>query len=132
MVDEPPFSQPHDLADLSIEGVSKTFRTRAEPVQALSSVTLKVRRGSFVALIGPSGCGKSTLLRLVAGLEEPDHGVVLLRNETPHAFRARGELGIAFQDPALLPWRTVRRNVALPFQVLGKKARAYQQRIDDL
>lgn len=132
MVDEPPFSEPHELADLSIESVSKTFRTRGEPVQALSCVTLKVRRGSFVALIGPSGCGKSTLLRLVAGLEEPDHGVVRLRNETPHVFRARGELGIAFQDPALLPWRTVRRNVALPFQVLGKKARAYQQRIDDL
>jgi NitT/TauT family transport system ATP-binding protein len=132
MAEEQPFAHPHELADLSIEGVSKTFRTRAQPVQALSSVTLKVRRGSFVALIGPSGCGKSTLLRLVAGLEEPDHGSVLLRNEAPHAFRARGELGIAFQDPALLPWRNVRRNVGLPFQVLGRKVSAYRQRIDDL
>jgi len=132
MVDEQPFAHPHELADLSIEGVSKTFRTRAQPVQALSSVTLKVKRGSFVALIGPSGCGKSTLLRLVAGLEEPDQGVVLLRNETPRAFRARGELGIAFQDPALLPWRTVRRNVALPLQVLGRKVSAHRERIDDL
>jgi len=132
MAEEQPFAHPHELADLSIQGVSKTFLTRTQPVQALASVTLKVKRGSFVALIGPSGCGKSTLLRLVAGLEEPDEGAVLLRNETPHAFRARGELGIAFQDPALLPWRTVRRNVALPFQVLGRKVSAYRQRIDDL
>jgi NitT/TauT family transport system ATP-binding protein len=132
MVDEQPFAHPHELADLSIEGVSKTFRTGARPVQALSSVTLKVRRGSFVALIGPSGCGKSTLLRLVAGLEEPDQGAVLLRNETPQAFRARGELGIAFQDPALLPWRTVRRNVALPLQVLGEKVSEQQKHIDKL
>ena len=79
---------------------SKTFRGRGRSVQALTSVTLKVGRGSFVALIGPSGCGKSTLLRLVAGLEEPDEGVVRVRNEAPRTFRARGELGIAFQDPA--------------------------------
>jgi NitT/TauT family transport system ATP-binding protein len=132
MVDEQGSDAAPGLADLSIESVSKTFRTRSQTVQALSSVTLKVQRGSFVALIGPSGCGKSTLLRLVAGLEEPDQGAVLLRNETPYAFRARGELGIAFQDPALLPWRTVRRNVALPFQVLGRKVSEYRRRIDEL
>jgi NitT/TauT family transport system ATP-binding protein len=123
---------PHELADLSITDVSKTFHGRGQPVEALSSITLKIKRGSFVALIGPSGCGKSTLLRLVAGLEEPDGGAVLVRSQTPHAFRRRGELGIAFQDPALLPWRTVRRNVSLPFQVLGLKVRSYRQRIDDL
>src|SRR5580658_3007231 len=104
MADEQLGAHPHELADLSIEGVSKTFRARGRSVLALSSVTLKVKRGSFVVLIGPSGCGKSTLLRLVAGLEQPDVGVLLVRNESPHSFRARGELGIAFQDPALLPW----------------------------
>jgi len=122
----------HEPADLSIEGVSKTFRARGRSVLALASVTLKIRRGSFVSLIGPSGCGKSTLLRLVAGLETPDEGTVLIRNESPHSFRARGELGIAFQDPALLPWRSVRRNVALPLQVLGKNVNAHRQRIDAL
>jgi len=132
MVDEQPSDHAPKLADLSIDNVSKTFLTRSQTVQALSSVTLKVQRGSFIALIGPSGCGKSTLLRLVAGLEEPDQGAVLLRNETPHEFRARGELGIAFQDPALLPWRTVRRNVALPLQVLGRDVDAHRQRIDEL
>jgi|SRR5580692_7167161 NitT/TauT family transport system ATP-binding protein len=122
----------HELADVSIEGVSKTFRTRGVGTQALSSVTLKISRGSFVAIIGPSGCGKSTLLRLVAGLEVPDEGKVLVRNESPQAFRARGELGIAFQDPALLSWRTVRRNIALPLQVLGRPVVAHRERIDRL
>jgi NitT/TauT family transport system ATP-binding protein len=125
-------AHPHDLAGISIQGVSKTFKTRDRSVQALSSVTLTVGLGSFAALIGPSGCGKSTLLRLVAGLEVPDDGAVLVCNEMPDAFRARGALGIAFQDPALLPWRTVRRNVALPFQVLGMPVRNHRQRIDDL
>lgn len=124
--------QPHELADLSIEAVSKTFRTRGASTQALSSVSLHVRRGSFVAIIGPSGCGKSTLLRLVAGLEVPDSGTVLVRNQHPQSFRARGELGIAFQDPALLSWRSVRRNVALPLQVLGRPLDSHRQRIDDL
>ena len=111
---------PHELADLSIENVSKTFQARGKTVRALARVTLRVARGSFVALIGPSGCGKSTLLRLVAGLEEPDEGSVRVRNEEPHVFRARGELGIAFQDPALLPWRSVRRNVSIAAASAGQ------------
>ena len=121
-----------DLADINIEFVSKTFRARGVATPALSSIRLKVRHGSFVAIIGPSGCGKSTLLRLVAGLEEPDNGTVVVRNEQPQTFRARGELGIAFQDPALLSWRTVRRNIALPLEVLGRPVKPHRQRIDDL
>jgi len=121
-----------EVADLSIEGASKTFTTSRRTVRALSDTTLKVMRGSFVAVIGPSGCGKSTLLRLIAGLDEPDDGLIFLRNEAPGDFRARGELGIAFQDPALLPWRTVRNNIALPLQVLGLSVRAHWDRIDEL
>jgi len=118
--------------DLTIECVSKVFRGRGVSTEALASVTLRVAHGSFVAIVGPSGCGKSTLLRLVAGLEEPDNGSVLVRNEQPQTFRARGELGIAFQDPALLSWRTVRRNVTLPLEVLGRPLNASTKRIDDL
>jgi len=118
--------------ELSVESVSKRFHARGKFIEALSSVTLGVRSGSFVAIIGPSGCGKSTLLRLIAGLEEPDDGVVRVRNERPQTFRARGQLGIAFQDPALLPWRSVRRNVALPLEVLGMPVRDHRQRIESL
>jgi NitT/TauT family transport system ATP-binding protein len=122
----------YEQPELSIEGVSKRFHSRDRSIEALSSITLKVQGGSFVAIIGPSGCGKSTLLRLIAGLEEPDHGAVVVRNERPQTFRARGQLGIAFQDPALLPWRTVRRNVALPLEVLGMPLGTHRQRIEEL
>jgi NitT/TauT family transport system ATP-binding protein len=118
--------------DLSIEGVSKRFAGAAGSVQALAPVTLKITRGAFVAVIGPSGCGKSTLLRIIAGLEKSDHGTVLVRGQEPTVFRAGGELGIVFQDPALLSWRSVRRNIALPLQVLGQSVRAQEKRIVEL
>ncbi len=119
-------------ADVSVEGVDKRFVGVKGSVQALSGINFKAARGSFVALIGPSGCGKSTLLRLIAGLEQPDIGVVLLRNQEPDVFRSGGELGIAFQDPALLPWRSVRRNIAFPLEVLGRKVGPYRERIEEL
>jgi NitT/TauT family transport system ATP-binding protein len=122
----------HGSADLRIECVSKRFGSPGRSIQALSEITLKIPCGRFVAIVGPSGCGKSTLLRLAAGLEQPDDGAVLVGNERPQIFRARGELGIAFQDPALLPWRSVRQNVALPFQVLGMPLGVQRQRIDEL
>jgi NitT/TauT family transport system ATP-binding protein len=128
---EPRSSSPKPV-DLSIDEVSKSFSSAAGNVQALAPVTLKIARGAFVAVIGPSGCGKSTLLRIIAGLEKCDHGVVLVRGQEPQAFRAGGELGIVFQDPALLPWRSVRRNIALPLQVLGQSVRAQERRITDL
>jgi NitT/TauT family transport system ATP-binding protein len=118
--------------DLSIDGVSKSFAGVAGTVQALAPVTLKIARGAFVALIGPSGCGKSTLLRIAAGLETSDQGHVLIRGQEPKVFRAGGELGIVFQDPALLSWRSVRRNIALPLQVLGQPVRAQEERIAQL
>ena len=118
--------------DLSIDGVSKSFAGAAGTVQALAPVSLKIARGAFVAVIGPSGCGKSTLLRIIAGLETPDQGTVLVRGQEPKIFRAGGELGIVFQDPALLSWRSVRRNIALPLQVLGQSVRAQEKRITEL
>lgn len=118
--------------DLSVDGVSKSFVGAAGTVQALAPITLKIGRGAFVAIIGRSGCGKSTLLRLIAGLESPDRGTILVRGQAPKIFRAGGELGIVFQDPALLSWRSVRRNIALPLQVLGQSVRAHEKRIADL
>jgi NitT/TauT family transport system ATP-binding protein len=118
--------------ELVLDHVGKIFAGAAGPVVALSPLSLKVKRGAFVAVIGPSGCGKSTLLRIIAGLETPGDGAVLIRGKQPETFRAKGELGIAFQDPALLPWRTVRSNIALPLQVLGRRVKDHRRQIDDL
>ena len=120
---------PEAAVDLIIDQAGKTFPTPRGPVVALAPISLKVTRGSFVALIGPSGCGKSTLLRMVAGLEQPDDGAILIRSKHPEQFRKEGELGIAFQDPALLPWRSVFANVAFPLQILGRPIKPNNEKI---
>ena len=118
--------------DLIVDQAGKTFATPRGPFVALAPISLKVARGAFVALIGPSGCGKSTLLRMVAGLEQPDDGAILIRSKHPEQFRKEGELGIAFQDPALLPWRSVFDNIAFPLQILDRPVRAHAARIRGL
>jgi NitT/TauT family transport system ATP-binding protein len=94
---------------LSIEKVSKTFKTRTGPVQALDQVSLQVGEGEFVCLVGASGCGKSTLLNIIAGLEKPDNGTVTadgLRVLAPGRERL-----VMFQEAALFPWLDVLGNV---------------------
>ena len=94
---------------LEIKGIGKRFG--AEDV--LKGIDLAVRPGEFLSLVGMSGCGKSTLLRLIAGLERPSTGEIRIGEETPDDLRKRAALSVAFQDAALLPWRTVAGNVAL-------------------
>jgi NitT/TauT family transport system ATP-binding protein len=121
--------------DICIAGVTRTFAVDAKSVFALHAVSLRCDAGSFTALIGPSGCGKSTLLRIIAGLERPDAGTAHIGGSTPAEKCRSGALGVAFQDPALLPWRTVRQNIALPLQVLGRNtadARVVIERLIEL
>jgi NitT/TauT family transport system ATP-binding protein len=100
-------------AEIRCAGVSRTFGTGPDAVPALAPIDLTLQAGGMTALVGPSGCGKSTLLRMVAGLEAPGTGRITLGGESPAALQARGELAMAFQDASLLPWRSVRGNVAL-------------------
>ena len=106
-------------AAIEISGVSLRFDTGDGPVEALSDVSLKVARGEFVSFIGPSGCGKTTLLRAVADLETPTSGAIRVNGMSPHEARASRAYGYVFQAPALYPWRSVARNIALPLEVMG-------------
>jgi NitT/TauT family transport system ATP-binding protein len=106
-------------AAIEISGVSLRFDTGDGPVEALSNVSLKVARGEFVSFIGPSGCGKTTLLRAVADLETPTSGAIRVNGMSPHEARASRAYGYVFQAPALYPWRSVARNIALPLEVMG-------------
>jgi NitT/TauT family transport system ATP-binding protein len=103
---------------IEIRGASKTFRTRSGgEVRALAEVSLAVAPQEFVCLVGPSGCGKSTLLRLVAGLVPPTGGAVAIAGRPVAG--PRRDIGMVFQDPVLLPWRTILQNVLVPAQVIG-------------
>ena len=94
---------------IELVGVSKIFSSKRGQTHALAGVDLRVEEGQFVCLCGPSGCGKSTLLNLIAGLEKPDQGQVLLDGKP---ILAPGpERSVMFQDSALFPWLSVRKNV---------------------
>ncbi|MEP9381578.1 ABC transporter ATP-binding protein [Nocardioides sp. KR10-350] len=101
---------------------------------ALHDVHLSVAAGEFVSVIGPSGCGKSTLLRLIAGLEEPDGGSISVGGLTPARAAGAKMLGFVPQTPALLPWLSVLRNVALPTRLNRRAARpgATRQELEEL
>jgi NitT/TauT family transport system ATP-binding protein len=112
---------------LSLRGVSKTYRQASgEEVSALVDVTLNVAPGEFLCVIGPSGCGKSTLLNLVAGLDRPDEGEVLMDDRPvrgPGPNRA-----LLFQEPALFPWMSIVRNVEFALELGGAPRSVWRER----
>jgi NitT/TauT family transport system ATP-binding protein len=119
-------------AGIALSEVSRTFAARGATVEALRSVSLDCPPGSFTALIGPSGCGKSTILRLCLGLDAADAGKVAVGGLAPAEATRSGLTGVAFQDAALLPWRSVEKNVALPLDVLGRDVAEARDRIAEL
>ncbi|MDP4886429.1 MAG: ABC transporter ATP-binding protein [Aquiluna sp.] len=102
---------------ITISNLTKKFSLGKESVTALENATLHSDRGSFLSLLGPSGCGKSTILRILAGLETPTSGKVTVDGMEPLELRRDHRLGIAFQDSALMPWRSVYQNIKLPFEL---------------
>ncbi|WJL95586.1 ABC transporter ATP-binding protein [Microbacterium sp. ET2] len=105
-----------------VAGVARTFPTPA-PLPVLRGVDLTLAPGEIVAVVGPSGCGKSTLLRLLAGLDTPTSGVIELDAAPVRDTDER--TAVAFQEPRLLPWRTIADNVALglPRGIRGSERR---------
>jgi NitT/TauT family transport system ATP-binding protein len=115
------------MATLALRGVTRSFQRRTsgggkQSFAALGPLDVQVGDGEFVALIGPSGCGKSTVLHLLAGLDEPTTGLVQINGQPPRQLQTQHALGIAFQEHALLPWRTVESNLRLPFEIAGLTA----------
>lgn len=116
---------------IEISGVAKQFRSRSGTLlDALSSTSLAIHRKQFVCIVGPSGCGKTTLLRMIAGLETATSGAIKI-NDVP-VRGPRRDIGLIFQSPVLLPWRSILKNVLVPAEVLGMNRASARSRAEQL
>jgi len=113
-----------------IENVSKQYDSQQGTVQALGGIDFSVERGEFVCIVGPSGCGKTTLFRILAGLEPPTGGEVLLNGSS--VTEPNADMGIVFQEYHLFPWQTVRENVAFGLETADTPADEKRQRVQHL
>jgi putative ABC transport system ATP-binding protein len=128
-----------DRTVIETRGLRKSYESEGAPVRALRSVNLTVRAGEFVAVMGPSGCGKSTLLNLIAGLDTPSDGDVLIageslvgKDENALAHMRRAHIGIVFQFYNLLEGMSALENVTLPAVIAGAPRRQAETRARDL
>jgi NitT/TauT family transport system ATP-binding protein len=134
-----PASSPRAHADAFVElqKVTHTYGRGDKEVRALESTDLRIEKGDFIALVGPSGCGKSTILKLVTGLINASSGVVFVAGRE---VTAEVRVGMAFQNPTLLPWLTLRDNVMLPLKIVApfrqeyraKRRSEFRDRVDAL
>jgi NitT/TauT family transport system ATP-binding protein len=113
---------------VDIRNVSLTFETADGKVDALSNVSLQIADGEFVSFIGPSGCGKTTMLRVIADLQQPTAGTLLVNGMSAEQARLERRYGYVFQAPALFPWRTIEKNLKLPLEIMGFSDTEQQQR----
>ncbi len=117
---------------ISIREISLQFATPEGSLSALENFSLGIYSEEFLSIIGPSGCGKSTLLNLIGGLLKPSSGQMFFHGNSLDASGQRGKVSYVFQEPVLLPWRTLLENVLLPLEVLGLKTSEYRRRAKDL
>ena len=112
-------------AHIRVAGVKHAYKTEAGPLPVLDGLELELPQGAFSAVVGPSGCGKSTLTKLVAGLLIPDEGEVILHGERVKS--PRSTVGMAFQNPVLLEWRSILDNVLLPLEIVPNSLNQQQR-----
>jgi NitT/TauT family transport system ATP-binding protein len=108
--------------------ISLTFETADGRVEALSNINLQIAEGEFVSFIGPSGCGKTTMLRVIADLQQPTSGSLLVNGMSAEQARLARSYGYVFQAPALFPWRTIEKNLKLPLEIMGYSEAEQQRR----
>lgn len=123
-----------EKTEIKIEDLSMVFQDKngGEPVTALKNVNLDIKEGEFISLLGPSGCGKTTLLRIIGDLLQPSNGKVTVRGESTRDIRLQKKYGIVFQNPVLYDWRTIRRNVCMPMELLGMKKAERTKRVSKM
>ena len=121
-----PIATATDPRFIRVRQASKIYASGDKPVEALSDVSFDVARGEFIAILGPSGCGKSTLLMMCGGLESATGGEIEIAGSRMTG--PRTSIGIMFQDPTLLPWKTVLQNVMFPAHVLSRPDTEYRDR----
>src|SRR5260370_23548741 len=117
-------------AEISCHRVRKVLGKGLTAFEAITAATFSVEKGEFVCLLGPSGCGKSTLLMMIAGVEAATEGTILASGT--HMTGPRAEIGIVFQDPTLLPWKTALQNVLFPIEIMGRCRSPYLARAMEL
>jgi NitT/TauT family transport system ATP-binding protein len=123
---------------IELEKVTITYGRGDNAVNALAETTLNIAKGDFVALVGPSGCGKSTILKLVSNLIRPSTGHVFVGGREVGAQKVG--IGMAFQNPTMLPWLRIRDNVMLPLKIVepyrseysAKKRSAFRDKAEAL
>ena len=114
---------------ITIDHISKVYESGSGKVTALHDVSLAIAPGEFISLIGPSGCGKSTLMRLIGDLAQPSTGSIRVKGKSPQQARIDRDYGIIFQAPVLYDWRTVRKNVELPLEVMGRPRETRREQV---
>lgn len=119
--------------EIMLDNIGMTYKTTdGRDVTALTSVSLDIQKGEFISLLGPSGCGKTTLLRIMADLLQPTQGTITVGGETPKQARLKQRYGIVFQSAVLYDWRTVRKNVMLPLEIMHIPKAERQERADKM
>src|ERR1700737_2675056 len=114
-----------------IESLEKVYATKdGGKIHALKDVNLDIAAGEFISVVGPSGCGKTTLLKILAGILGRSSGEVTMQGRS--LIGPSRELGVVFQAPVLLPWRTVLQNVMVPVEVQKRDLQAFEHRAREL
>ena len=122
---------------IEFRNITKIFQTRSQTIVAVKDYSMQVETGDFVSIIGPSGCGKSTLIRMLDGIIQPTQGQLFIDGQELDTSRRLPReilrrMGFIFQKPNLLPWYTIRQNIALPNKIMGKLTKEDEEYVDSL